>query len=63
MPEPNATPADGDKSIAAFFVTRGYLYFYPERRGHGNSRSAGPYIMNWVRAERTRNGKDAGDAR
>src|SRR5258708_20004248 len=30
-------------SVATFFVTRGYVFFVPHRRGHG--RSPGPYIM------------------
>ncbi len=34
-------------SVAAFFVTRGYVFFVPHRRGQG--RSPGPYIMDQLK--------------
>jgi carboxymethylenebutenolidase len=34
-------------SVAAFFVTRGYVFFVPHRRGQG--RSSGPYIMDQLK--------------
>src|SRR5260221_7111264 len=34
-------------SVATFFVTRGYVFFVPHRRGHG--RSPGPYIMDQLK--------------
>lgn len=34
--------------VAPFFVTRGYVFFVPHRRGQG--RSPGPYIMDQLRA-------------
>ena len=44
-------------SVAPFFVSRGYVFFVPHRRGQG--RSPGPYIMDLLnaftsRAERSR---------
>ncbi|HYO80988.1 MAG TPA: alpha/beta fold hydrolase [Bryobacteraceae bacterium] len=62
MPEPTGPPLPDEKSIADMFLAHGYMYFYPERRGHGNSHAAGPYIMDLVRQDRARNGKDSGDA-
>ena len=59
--EAGAPSADGDP-IPDYFVSRGYVYFFPERRGHGNSQSAGPYIMDVVRQERAKNGRESGDA-
>jgi len=38
-------------SVATFFVTRGYVFFVPHRRGQG--RSPGPYIMNQLRTARS----------
>jgi len=34
-------------SVATFFVTRGYVFFVPHRRGQG--RSPGPYIMDQLK--------------
>ena len=34
-------------SVAVFFVTRGYVFFVPHRRGQG--RSPGPYIMDQLK--------------
>jgi carboxymethylenebutenolidase len=34
-------------SVAAYFVTRGYVFFVPHRRGQG--RSPGPYIMDQLK--------------
>ena len=38
-------------SVATFFVTRGYVFFVPHRRGQG--RSPGPYIMDQLRTARS----------
>jgi dipeptidyl aminopeptidase/acylaminoacyl peptidase len=56
VPDPH-----GPNKFADHFVSRGYIYFYPERRGHGHSAAAGAYIRDLVNEETKRNGKESGD--
>jgi carboxymethylenebutenolidase len=62
LPVGEAGAPSPDDPIPNYFVSHGYVYFFPERRGHGNSSSAGPYIMDMVRQERAAQGRESGDS-
>jgi carboxymethylenebutenolidase len=46
-------------AIAPTFVSRGWVFFAPYRRGQGLSANAGPYIMDEIRSARGRGGTPA----
>jgi len=46
-------------SLAPFFVTHGYAFLYPFRRGHGPSASQAPFMQDVLRREEESKGKDA----
>lgn len=43
-------------NIAPKFVTRGWVFFMPYRRGQGLSQSAGPYIIDQIEAAKKKGG-------
>jgi dienelactone hydrolase len=45
--------------LAPFFVTHGYAFFYPFRRGHGPSADQAPFMQDVLRQEEKAKGKDA----
>jgi carboxymethylenebutenolidase len=46
-------------SLAPFFVTHGYAFLYPFRRGHGPSAGQAPFMQDVLRREEESKGKDA----
>src|SRR6059058_5353696 len=47
-------------ALGPVFAARGWVFFAPYRRGQGLSASAGPYIMDQIRAAVTRGGLGEG---
>ena len=45
--------------LAPFFVTHGYAFLYPFRRGQGPSASQAPYMQDVLRREEETKGKEA----
>lgn len=45
--------------LGKFFVSRGYVFFIPHRRGQGRSADAGPYIMELLQGEGRERGAEA----
>lgn len=56
---PGLVNDDAFDAIAPAFVSRGWAFFAPYRRGQGLSADAGPYIMDEIRSARARGGMPA----